>query len=224
MPKTLFSITALAAAIFVSAAPAAAASPLSAMAVGSTAKYRVTTQTNSPQSGAQNTNYSVVFRRVSESSIKVRIDGAKAINLTVGTDGTIQMPQDANPALQPFAELGAYVNGAPAPLAAGNTWTAVVPVAINGQSKNVSVTFKASELQENVLNVAGTGNDTIDLNMNGKRTRSANLTVNASITYGANHTITSANSTKSAAVSGGKNGKNGGKNGQYGSSWTITPM
>jgi hypothetical protein len=214
------SVATLMAALLVGTLSAQAAPPLAALQVGTSARYKVTTQSNTPNNGTQSETHTVIFRRVSPTSIRVRVDGASAGNLTVGSDGTVEMPANPPTALVPFAQIAILMRAAPTPLAADNTWTANLAVPVKDQTDNVGVVLKATQLEENALTVTGTGSNTFNLQV-GNQSRPVDVTVNATMTYGANHTLTSATSTTSAIVHAGPNGR---RRNHYGSSWTISPM
>lgn len=212
----------LAAGVFVAAAiaaaaPARAASPLAAIPVGSSAKYKVTTQTMGAKKRPKSAAHNVAFMRTSKSAIDVQIDRKKSGTITVGSNGTVTVPSELQTALGPFTMIEALMRAAPSPVAADNTWTAVTAVPVGDQTDNVSVTLKVTQLSEGTLTVTGAGNNTMDVAV-GAATQTANVTVNATMSYGANHELTAASGSATATVPGKK--KKGG--GQFGTSWTIT--
>lgn len=215
--KAMLTMSALVVAVVAAAGPTKAASPLTAVPVGSTAKYKVTIQTSGAKKRPKSTTHNVIFDRTSATSIQVRFDAKKGGTISVGADGNVTIPVNLQTALAPFDQIDALMRAAPSPLAAGNTWTAAVPVPVAGQSDNVSVTLKVTQLTENTLTVTGEGSNAMDITV-GDNTRTANISVNATMSYGSNHALTSASGAATAIVPGGK--KKGG--GQFGSSWTIT--
>jgi len=209
--------------IFVTAAiaataPVQAASALAAIPVGSSATYKVTTQTMGAKKKPKSAVHNVVFTRTSQNAIDVRVDRKKSGTITVGSNGTLTVPSELQTALGPFNMIEALMRSAPSPVAADNTWTAVTAVPVGDQTDNVSVTLKVTQLSEGTLTVTGAGNNTMDVTV-GSGTQTANVTVNATMSYGANHELTSASGSATATVPGKK--KKGG--GQFGTSWTITP-
>lgn len=212
----------LTAGIFVVAAiaatmPARAASPLAAIPVGSSAKYKVTTQTMGAKKRPKSAVHNVVFTRTSQSAIDVQVDRKKSGTITVGSNGTATVPSQLQTALAPFSMIETLMHAAPSPVAADNTWTAVTAVPVGDETDNVSVTLKVTQLSEGTLTVTGAGNNTMDVAV-GSGMATANVTVNATMSYGANHELTSASGSATATVPGKK--KKGG--GQFGTSWTIT--
>lgn len=213
----------LTASIFVVAAiaatmPVRAASPLAAIPVGSSATYKITMQTMGAKKRPKSTAHNVVFTRTSASAIDVRVDRKKTGTITVGSNGSLTVPSELQTALGPFNMIEALMRAAPTPVAADNTWTAVTAVPVGDQTDNVSVTLKVTQLSEGSLTVTGAGNNTMDVTA-GAGTQTANVTVNATMSYGANHELTSASGSATATIPGKK--KKGG--GQFGTSWTITP-
>ena len=195
---------------------AQAASPLAVIQVGSTAKYKITTQTTGAKKKPQSTMHNAVFTRTSNGTIQVRLDGKKAGTLSVGSDGSVTIPVNLQAALGAFNAIDTLMHAAPAPLVAGDTWSAVAPVPVADQTDNVSVTLKVTQLTEGTVTVTGAGNNTMDVTM-GNKTRTANVTVSATMSYGLKHELTSASGSATAIVSGAKK-----RGGQFGTSWTVT--
>lgn len=209
----IFAIAAIGATV-----PVRAGSPLAAIPVGSSAKYKVTTHTMGAKKKPKSSVHNVVFTRMSQNAIDVRVDRKKSGTITVGSSGTVTVPSELQTALGPFTMIEALMHSAPSPVAADNTWTAVTPVPVGDQTDNVSVTLKVTQLTEGALTVTGAGNNTMDVAAGPAGTQTANVTVNATMSYGANHELTSASGSAMATVPGKK--KQGG--GQFGTSWTIT--
>jgi hypothetical protein len=212
LTASIFVVAAIAATV-----PVRAASPLAAIPVGSSASYKLTTQTMGAKKRPKSAVHNVVFTRTSQTAIGVKVDRKKSGTITVGTDGTLTVPSDLQTALGPFNMIESLMHSAPSPVAADNTWTAVTAVPVGDQTDNVSVTLKVTQLSEGTLTVTGSGNNTMDVTV-GTGTQTANVTVNATMSYGSNHELTSASGSATATVPGKK--KQGG--GQFGTSWTIT--
>jgi hypothetical protein len=218
MKQTTLAFLAFASVLLTSAVAARAASPLAAIPIGSSAKFHLTSQSNTPDSGPQSASHYLNFKHTSQATLQVTVDGAPAGTITLEPDGSIQYPTNLKPLLAPFGEIGLFMRGAPQPLSPHASWSANLPVPVQDETDNVPVTVTVQQIGMGGATIAANGSSNTDVQP-GVRKFPTNVNVNGTISFTAARTLSSANSTVAITV---KMGRFGARDKHFGNSWTIT--
>ena len=215
--KRILSCILTIAAIVLFASPAGAVGPLAAIPVGSTVTYRVTSESDAPETGSQSATHYVQFDRVAVTQMNVAIDGAPSGAITINSDGTPAISQQLMKPLKPFFELGLLMRGAPEPLADGAAWSTNLAIPIKDQTDNVPVVMSIVQEGSAGTSIVGRGSNDTSVQP-GLRDFPATVTVTSNILLNAGQTLASATTSVSVAV---RVGKIRDKTKNFGSSWTI---
>jgi hypothetical protein len=202
--------------VAIGALPAKAASAMAAIPVGTAVTYKVTSSTTN-KDGTQNSSHYLRLKRATLTSVRVSVDGAPAGSITLGPDGTPQIPADLQTVFQPFGLVAMLMKGAPQPLSEGASWVSMLSLPVKGQTANIPVTMKVSYLGGNGATVQGNGNATMDVQAR-NRSIPANLDLTANVTFSAAHAIASATISLSASPD---NRRMQRRQGDAESTWTI---
>jgi hypothetical protein len=196
---------------------ASAGSALSSIPIGRTTTYHVTTQAVT-ESGPQSTSHYVKFTHTAPTSFSVSVDGAPGQTISIGPGGLSAPPQLKN-ALKPFAEIGLLLRGAPQPASVNASWTANLPVPVEGNTDNVPVTMTVTQASHTHATIVGSGGNSTDVRP-GVRQFPTDVSVTSNIGLGPNFTIASATSNVSIVVHVGRLGRDK----KFSSSWTISAV
>jgi hypothetical protein len=197
--------------------PASAGSALAAIPVGRTMTYHVTSQSVT-QSGPQSASHYIKFTHSTPTSFSVSVDGAPVQTISIGANGTLNVPPQLKDVLKPFAQIGLLLRSAPQPLSANATWSVNLPVPIDNDTVNVSMVMRSLQTSHTHATIAGSGSGSTKIQP-GVRQFPTNVNATTNIGLGADFTIASASSNVTIVVHVGRLGREK----QYGSSWTIAP-
>ncbi len=196
---------------------ARAASPLAAIAIGTSVAYHLTVESNSPESGPQSASHFVSFKRISANALQLSVDGAAGGTVTFMSDGTVQYPPALKQLLAPFGAIGLFMRGAPQPLSPGASWAANFPVPIKDQTDNVPLVVSVTQIGPGGATIVANGTNSTTAQP-AVRKFPATVSVKATLSFTAAHMLSSANSTVSITV---QTGHFGVREKHFGSSWTI---
>jgi hypothetical protein len=204
--------------LFLNAPPAQAASALEAMPVGLTVNYHITTQTNKPpvEGGQHSTDNYLRIARTSATTFNVQLNGAPAGQLTVGGNGSLNVPPQLRSVFAPFREIALLMGGAPQPLAPNSSWAANVPIPMGSSSDNVATVMNVSQFSPSGANVVANGQNSTTVRPM-IRQHPADVNFNASMSFNNARMLTFANSNISVAVRAGRF-----RTKHSSSSWTIS--
>jgi hypothetical protein len=202
--RILFALASLALLWASGTAAAPAASPLSAIAVGTSATYHLSTQTVKPAvaGGATSTVNDVRFTRAAVTTFNVTVDGLQAGQITIGPSGAPNVPDALKTIMAPFGLIGLLTRNAPQPLAPNSSWAATVPIPLNGQTNDVAAVVSVARYSATGATIVANGQNAASVKKF-VRQKPANINFNASMTYDATHMLTGASSNVAVAIQAG---------------------
>jgi hypothetical protein len=211
-------LVALALAWACASAPATAASALANMPIGTGATYHVTTQTNKPAlgGGSSSTNNVVHFKRVAMTAINVSVNGEQAGQITLDASGNPLVPAALKTIMAPFGLVGILMRGAPQPLAPNSSWSANVPIPLDGNTVNIPAVVGVSNYSANGGSVAANGHSSTSVRPM-FRQKPTDIAFTAMMHFNAAHVLSSASSNVAMTINAGRL-----RTQHAGSSFTLT--
>jgi hypothetical protein len=199
-------------------AAAAAASPLSAIAVGTSATYHLSTRSVKPAAGGgtTSTENDVRFTRAAVTTFNVTVDGLQAGQVTIGPSGNPNVPDSLKTIMAPFGLIGLLTRSAPQPIAPNSSWAATVPIPLNGQTSDVAAVVSVLHYSPSGATIVANGQNAASVKKF-VRQKPADINFNASMTYDATHMLTGASSNVAVAIRAGAL-----RTQNVSSSWTLT--